>query len=502
MVKLVVESSRGTLRLDIPLSEMSCVSRSLSDPPFRAPLKTPGELAKEEEKEEGLTESEMPSFHLTDFREILQVLDDFCEIRRLTELLPLRVHRGEVEMGNQQGVKEKPCSPGFSFNHDRFQKSGFQVPQTAEGTVPANNRIARSLLMPSKTSSPPQVFCTSVSRRTIRGPPELQPAWKARTDFPFKSDLSSKKGSSVILESSLSDSDTDLSEYDNENYSSTGKLENGRSTREGGRCPPADKKIQPGGDGDQAKPQGEEHTSPWTEEEMGNKAVAQRVKGKIEELEGIIRQVGLSPDWMVEGDHGRDEADLDGDDPRDNLECRKTFSKTTGRSDDKHHLIEEFQALGEALSQSLRQVLKMEAPKAEREASIKTQKITPEPNHSRSTTRIFPLLSHLLSNSGGDSSSSDHTGHQEGISNILEHGQKRVSQENLELREQDQASSGTSEIGDLLCSGNNLDLDYHTCLGNCWAVSGLSNIPLRQPGQEVLESSGKSVALRITFLLI
>lgn len=455
-----MESSRGTLRLDIPLNEMSCGSRSLSrhrgtDPPFRAPLKPPGELPKEEEeKEEGLRESEKPSFHLTDFREILQVLDDFCEIRRLTELLPLHVHRrAEVEMGNQQGVNVKPCSPGFSFNHDRFQKSRFQVLQRAEGTVPANNRIARSLLMPSKT---------------IRGPPELQPAWTARTDFPFKSDLSSKKGSSVILESSLSDSDTDLSEYDNENYSSSGNLENGSSTREGGRCPPADKKIQPGGDGDQANPQGEEHTSLWTEEEMGNKAVAQRVMGKIEELEGIIRQVGLSPDWMVERDHGRDEADfiLDGDYPRDKLECRKTFPKTTGRSDDEHHLIEEFQALGEALSQSLRQVLKMEAAKAEREASFETQKMA-KPNHSRSTTRIFPLLSPVLSNSDRDSSSSDHTGHQDSISIVLEHGHQRVSQENLELREQDQASRGTSEIGDLMCSGNNLDLDYHTCLGNC-----------------------------------
>lgn len=456
----------GSFRLDIPLSEMSCVSRSLSrhrEPPFSAPLKPPGELPKEEE-EEGLRES---SFHLTDFQEILQVLDDFCEIRRLTELLPLRIHRGAVmEMGNQQGGEAKPCSPGFSFTRDRFQKSGVQDPQRAEGTVPANNRTARSLLMPSKTSSPPQVICTSVSRRTIRGPPELQPAWKARTDFPFKCDLTSKKGSSVILESSLSDSDTDLSKYDNENYSSSGSLENGRSTRRGGRCPPADKKIQLGGDGDQAKPQREEHTSPWTEEEMGNGAVAQRVMGKIEELEGIVGQVGLSPDCMGEGHHSRDEADLilDGDDPRDNLECGNTFSKPTSRSGD--HLIEEFQALGEALSQSLRQVLKMEA-------SIETQKITAKPNHSRSTREIFPLLSPLLSNSDRDSSSSDHTGHQEGISIVLEHGQKTVSQESLELREQDQASRGTSEMGDLLCSGTNGDLDYHACLGNCWAASAL-----------------------------
>lgn len=454
----------STLRLGIPLSEMSCVSRFLShrrgpDPPFRASGKPPGELPKEEDKEEEVaTVSEKP-LDLTDFQEILQVLEDFCEIRRLTELLPLRVQRrAVVAMGNHH----QP--PGSTFNHDRFQKSGFQVPQRAEGTVPTNSRIARPLLVPSKTSPPPQVICKPVSRRTIRGPPELQPAWNARTDFPFKSHLSSSKGSSVLLESPLCDSDTDLSEYDNENYSWSGDLENGRGSRGEGRGTPADKKIQAGGDGHRAKTQGEEHTSPWIDDEMGHKAVAPRVMGKIEELEGIIRQLGLRSHWIDEGVHARDKADfiLDGQDPRDILECRKTFSQTRGRGDDEHRLIEEFQALGEALSHSLRQVLKMEAAKAERGASIETQKITPKPNHSRSTKRIFPLLPPLLSNS--DTVSSHHTGHQEGV---LEHGRKRVSQENLELSEQDQASRGTSEIGDLLCSGNNLDLplthsfDYH-----------------------------------------
>lgn len=460
-----MESRHGTLRLYIPLSKMSCVSRFLSqrtgtDPPFRASRNPPPEPPLEEE--EGTTESERPSFHLTDFREVLQVLDDFCEIRRLTELLQLRVHRhAVVEKENQQGVKVKPCCPGLGFNHDSFQKSRFQVPQKkrAEGRVSTNNRVAaRFSLVPSKTSSP-QVICASVCRRTIRGPPELQPAWKAKTHFPFKKNLSSRNGFTIILGSSLPDSDTDLSEYNNEKYSTSGDLEKVRSANDEGRRAPADKKIQPGGDGDQAKTEGEKHASPWMDEEMGNKTA---VMGKLEELEGIVCQVSLGSGWMDEGGHGRDEAHFvsDRDAQLDNVE-----RGNMGSSDDQHHLIEEFQALGKALSQSLRQVLKMEAAKAERESSIESQKITLKPNHNRSTKRpladshesVFPLLSPLINNSDRDSSSSHHNGHHKHVPTVLEHGGERGFQENLELSEQDQTSRRTSEIGDLLCSGNTAD---------------------------------------------
>lgn len=456
-----MESSHGTLRLYIPLSKMNCVSRFLShrtgtDPPFRASRNLPPEQPLEEE---GRTESKRPSFHLTDFREVLQVLDDFCEVRRLAELLRLHVHHhAVVEMENQQGVEVKPRCPGLGFNRDSFQKSGFHVPQKrrAEGRVSTNNRVAaRFPLVPSRTSSP-QVICASVSRRTIRGPPELHHARKARTRFPFKKDLSSRNGFIIVLESSPPESHADLSEYDNEKYASSGDLEKLRSAKDEGRRALVDRKIQPGGDGDQAKTEGAKHTSLWTDEEMGNKTA---VMGKMEELEGIVRQVRLSSGWMDEGGRGRDEAHFvsNGDAQLDNVECGNM-----GSSNDQHHLIEEFQALCEALSRSLHQVLKMEAAKAERESSMK---ITLTPNQSRSTKRpladphesVFPLLSPLLNNSDRDSSSSHHNGHHKHVPTVLERGGERVFQENLELGEQDQTSRRTSEIDDLLCSGNNAD---------------------------------------------
>lgn len=502
-----MESIHNTLRLYIPLSERSCVSPPLSccratDSPFGASLKPPQELP-EEEKEEGTTESEKPSFRLGDFREILQVLDDFCEIRQLAEVLQLHLHcQAVVDMGNGQGVQVKPRCHGFGFNHATFPKSRFQVLRNrrAKGRVHTNHRITvRPPPVPLKTSSPfgvreSQIIYKSLSRKrkTTRGPPDLQPSWKARTDFPFKKDLSSRNGSSIILKCSLPDSDTDQSEYDKEKNSSSGNLENMRITKAEDRRGQTAKKIQPGSDEDWEKPAGEEkHSSLWMKEKKGNKAAVQRLMGKIEELEGIIHQVRLSSDWMDEGGDSRDEAPfiMNGDAQRDDLKCSKMFFQNTGYSDDERHL-QEFQVLGEALSRSLRQVLKMEA-------SIETEKITLNPNHSRSTKRpltfthdltfagsISPTLAPLLTsspcslspterlekstfeghkpstNSDRESSLSQHTGHFERIPTVLEHGRGRASLENLELSEHHQTSRCTSEIGDLLCSGKNAKLPF------------------------------------------
>lgn len=463
-----MESSHDVLRSYVPLRERRCVSPTHSrfrgeDSPLMTSRKTPRKLPEEEgEEEEGMTESEKLSFHLTDFGEILQVLDDFCEIRRLTELLRLRFHRqAAVDMGNQQGVKVKPRCPGPHFNRDGFQKCRIQVPQKrmrAEGTLYSSNRMtARSNSRTSPPFGDSWVISTSASRkrRAIRGPPELQR---------FKKDLCSRKGSCLILEPSLPD--TDLSEYNNGKYSSSGSLENVRSTKDGGGRSPTAKKIHPRGDGDQAKAAGAEKMN----EETGNMTVAQRVMGKIQELEGFIHQVSLSSDLMDEGGDGRDEAHfvLDGDAQRDKLKGRKVFSQNR-RGDDERRLIEEFRVLGEALSQSLRHVLKMEAPKAEGKPSAL------KPNPSRSTERpqdfasagetvaerISPVLSRPRTSSpcspsltetftsqshepstdsGRDSSASQPT--------VLDHGPERFSEEELELGD------------DLLCSGNNANLPY------------------------------------------
>lgn len=480
-----MESIHNNLRLYIPLSERNCVSSPLSccrgtDSAFSASLKPPRGPPEEE------VEAEKPPFHLAGFREILQVLDDFCEIRLLAEALRLHFHcRAVVDMGHQQGVNVKPRCHGFGFDHDGLPKSTFLKNRRAKGGVYTNNRIpVRLPLVPSKTSYPSevrdlQIICRSLfrKRRTIRGRPELQPSWKARTDFPFRTDLSSRNSSSIILESSLPESDTDQSEYDSEKCSSSGNLENVRITKDDNRNPPTAKNIQPGADGDWAKTASEEKLSSlWMKEEQEKKAAVQKLMGKIEELEGSVHKAGLSSDWMDEDGDGGDEAHfvMNGDAQRNNLKFRQMFFQNTGYSDDERHL-KEFQVLGEALSRSLRQVLKMEAAKADRDPSIETKEITLKPNHVGSTKgpltlchdvtfaeSVSPLLTsspteqlekstseghNPSANSGRDSSIFQPAG-QPG------RGPARASQENLELSDRVQSSRCTSENGDLLGSGN------------------------------------------------
>ncbi|KAM8846734.1 formin isoform 1-T2 [Synchiropus picturatus] len=75
---------------------------------------------------------------------------------------------------------------------------------------------------------------------------------------------------------------------------------------------------------------------------------AGRVINKIEEVEGIIRRVSLaSSDWLKE------EGEDDG--------CPKVEHQKKEQLDEELRLVEELQALGEALSQSLHQALKMES---------------------------------------------------------------------------------------------------------------------------------------------
>lgn len=467
-VKLVMESIHNTLHLYNPLSERSCRG---TDSSLSASLKPPRVLPEEE------VEEEKPSFHLAGFREILQVLDDFCEIRQLAEVLRLHFHcRAVVDVGNQQGVKGKPCCRGFGFIHDGLPKSRCQVLKNrrAKGGVYTNNKIAVRLPpVPSKTSHPSgvrdlQIICRSLLRkgRTIRGPPELQPSWKARTDFPFTKHLSSRNSSSVILQSSPPDSDTDWSENESEQCSSSGNLESVKITKDN-RCPPTAKKIQPGGDGDWVKAAGEEkHSSLWMKEEKEKKAAAQRLMGKMEEL---------SSGWMDEGGDGSDEARsvMNGEAQRGNLKRRQMFLQDTGYSDEERHL-KEFQALGEALSQSLRQVLKMEAAKADRDPSIETE----EPSRSTkgpltfchdftSAESVSPLLTsspteqlEKSTSEGHNLSLSQHAGQPEQVPTVLEPGPERASQENLELSDQVQAPRCTSENGALLASGNNAKLPF------------------------------------------
>lgn len=409
--------------------------------PFKASLKPQRGLTSNCEEEEGTAEAEeqrrTDKLSLLELRETLKALDDFSEIRWLTELLPLCFEcQAFTSMGNKQGMKIKPYCHGYAENRDASPKSPrFQIPRKrrrrVEGQVYTDNSqrnvkmTPRTLQVPSKsrrltrfqiTRSPTfgewdseedrHIICTSAFRRkrVIGSPQELQPSWRVKlpdalsADFPVnkKDDLSVKE------ECALPDSDTDLSEYDNDMYSmyiSPTSLEPSRKTKDNARNTQEAQIIQPesGKDQENKAEGGEVKSSQWMHVEMGKKAAAERVLGKIEELEGIIRRVRLnSSDWVREGSNGRDEAPftLDGCTDEDKHRCRAEFgSQNKECNKDKPELIEEFHALCEALSQSLRQVLKMEGAKAEREP-IKEAGKTSKPNFIGSTRRPLNLASH------------------------------------------------------------------------------------------------------------
>ncbi|KAK1889446.1 Chorismate synthase [Dissostichus eleginoides] len=118
---------------------------------------------------------------------------------------------------------------------------------------------------------------------------------------------------------------------------------------------------------------------------MEKKAAERRVMGKIEEVEGIIRRVSLtSSDWIKEGSEEKD-GDL-------------VEMQNKGCSEEKPQLVEELRALGEALSQSLRQALKMEAAKTERPIT-EDKKTSHDPNVFGSTKRplTVPICSQSFS---------------------------------------------------------------------------------------------------------
>lgn len=436
-----MENSHKTLRLYIPISEKCCVSPSLSHcrgpaSPFKTSLKPQQGRTSRCEEEEGTAETDKQGqtdkFGLIDLRETLKALDDFSEIHWLTELLPLCLEcQSFISMGNQQGMKIKPRCHGYDENRDALPKSPrFQIPRKrrrrAEGLVYTDNSqhnlkmTPSTLRVPSKarrltrlqiTSSPTfgewdseedrQIICTPASRRkrVLGSPQELQPSWRVKPPDALSADFRHSKSRddvSVKEKCALPDSDTDLSEYDNDMYSTcisptslepTGKREdNARNTQKA-------RIIRPESDQKKEAEGGEEKSSQWLYEEMGRKAVAQRVMGKIEELEGIIRRVSLSSsDWIRE-----EEAQfiLDGCVDEERHRCRAEFgSQNKGCSEDKPQLIEEFHALGEALSQSLRQVLKVEGANTEREPFTEAKKTSSQPNNIGSTRKPLNLSSH------------------------------------------------------------------------------------------------------------
>ncbi|XP_051265962.1 formin isoform X2 [Dicentrarchus labrax] len=125
-------------------------------------------------------------------------------------------------------------------------------------------------------------------------------------------------------------------------------------------------------------------------EEMGKTAAAHRVMGKIEEVEGIIRRVSLtSSDWVKECSNGRIEGQFisGGCVAEEQHNSSQLETQNKEYNEDKPLLVEELHALGEALSESLRQVLRMEGAKVASEPFTEAKKTSYKPNFVGSTRR-------------------------------------------------------------------------------------------------------------------
>lgn len=437
-----MENSLKPLHLDIPVSEGNNLGPSMSHCrgniyPFKASLKPQqGPTSGEEEEEEGRTESQrrylIDIFGLRDWRGNIKPPGDLSKTVHPNQLLPLCLEcQAFTKMGNQQGMKIKPPFQGFAECQAASPKSPrFQVPRKRRRRVekpiyfteslPRSKLTAKILLSNERTASRFQmtssstvgeldldedrhIFCTPAPSRKrilkrqhdfkpLLGMKSLEaltahcPVSRNGPSFP-SNDLSAKK------ESSIQDSDTDQSEYDD--LSSVliypCSKEPAKKTEVGAWDEPKCPLIQP--EKFEDKNNGGKFggkTSPLVFSEMAKKEAAERVRSKIEELEGIICQISLNSS-----------------DQRTQKESKCPFNTPTREEnslqnplcqDTGPQLVEEFQALSEALSQSLRQVLKVEGA---REEKI----LAPSSESSQSN----PLLRSDLCTSNWPSNASSHS---------------------------------------------------------------------------------------------
>ncbi|TKS76307.1 hypothetical protein D9C73_009531 [Collichthys lucidus] len=412
-----MENAHKTLHLYIPISERSCVSPPLSNyrspaSPFEAPVKPQQGLTsncKEEGPAKTVKQGQGDRF---DLKETLKVLDDSSEIPWLTELFPLCLEcQAFMKMGNQQGTKMKPNDHGYAESRDTLPKSPrFQIPlkrqRRTEGVVYTGRVPQKAKLQ--KTSAPAfreqdleEDWHTPEGRRKrVMGKvsllDEVKPVWRLKQpdasseNFTFSKDyLFSPRKEECALP------DSDLSEYENDMYITPTSLALTKKTED---------HTQKDAEGEKTAEGGEEKSFQWWYEETRKKAAAQRVMGKIEEVEGIIRRVSLtSSDWIRE-DNRRDEAQFVSDGCRADFGSQLETKNQKRRNEDKPLLVEELQALGEALSQSLRQVLKLEGAKAEGEPFTKTKKTFNEANLVGSTRRPLNISSDFTSTVPNNSS--------------------------------------------------------------------------------------------------
>lgn len=438
-----MEESLKFLNLSIPLGEGSHLSPSISYrrgniSPLKASLKpqqgpTSGEG--EEDEEEGRTDTQkldhIDSFDLSDWRENIKPPGDLAEIIHPDQLLPLCVEcQAFPRMGNQQGMKIKPPFQGYaecqaaSPKSPRFQiprkrrRRGEKpiyftesVPRSKLTTLPSNERTLSKLQKTSTSTfggwnleDDRHIFCTPASRRKIvlKSQHKFEPLLELRSlgaltaDSPVsQNSLFPQNGLFAKKEPSLQDSDTDQSEYDELPsvliYPCSNKP--ARKTEEGAWDEPKCPLIKPEKYEDEEKERKlEGKISTWVVSEMAKKAAAERVRSKIEELEGIIRQVSLNS-----SSHRRQKESkcLFNVPVHEEKSLQNAFHQDTGTQ-----LMVEFQALSEALSQSLLQVLMVEGAREEKLLATSSE-----------SSRLNPVLcsEHCTSNWSSNTTSNSYS---------------------------------------------------------------------------------------------
>lgn len=343
----------------------------------RAPLKHGGGLTsgcEEEGLRYSLKRGQSHKLDLTDFKETLPALDESSEIRWLSELFAL-CSQSFMNMGNQQGTKIKPDV----FTEDElFRSATFQMYRKrrrvytdnlqnklkmAPGNPLKARRLSKLRIMNSsgdtfEKEEDRSILCAPVSKRkrstgkerathlnaTNNSPQNLISMWDAPSSLHFtrssntKAPVSTKKP----VKEEWADSETDLSEYDNETSF-------GGSTK---MSPGSTETIQT------------VESSLQMFDEIGKHAATRRGMGKIQEVEGIIRRVSFtSSDLMKEDD--QDGFVKVAQELRISKPLPEYDSKFMDRdfNDNKPLLMEELCALKEALSKTLQQALKIDGEK-------------------------------------------------------------------------------------------------------------------------------------------
>lgn len=435
-----MQRTYSNLHLYRPIKERSCVSPSLS--PCRSlssPSKTPASFQQKlfsKRWEEGPAETAMlghaDKSGLTDFKETLRALDDSSESCWLTELLPLCSDcQAFMSMGNQLGTKPKPNCHSYTETWDALSNSprvqiSWKRRRRAEGHVYTSD-LQDNLKMVSGTPRAPlkarrlrklqrlrsssfeewdfeeerPIICTPTVRRKkiIRRERddintlthELKPLWRVKLPNTSSASLSRSKSETVHLSPrqnmseeekyTPTDSDTDLSEYDNEMYS----VFFSNTSMEAKSNKTASQK--------QDEEKADIKSSQQRLEVMGQRAAARRVMGKIEEVEGIIRRVSLtSLDWIKECHKGEEEPYFLSDGWKTQVSLQKSHraeistqspleDQNRKSSGDKPLFVEELCALGDALRRSLQQALRMEGSKAESEGFKEPEETFCEQSH-------------------------------------------------------------------------------------------------------------------------